>query len=78
MLLLSASGLFAGCLFPLAEMRGPAVLVSYLLQATYGIRSLQDVMIRGESVSGIDLLGLLVMAAVTLGAARYLMGRKGA
>jgi len=78
MLLLIASGFFAGFLFPLAEMRGPAVLISYLLPATYGIRSLQDAMIRGQTISGFDLLGLLVMAAVTLGAARYLMGRKGA
>ena len=78
MLLLIASGFFAGFLFPLTEMRGPAVVISYFLPATYGIRSLQDVMIRGETISGYDLLGLLAMAAVTLGAARYLMGRKGA
>jgi ABC-2 type transport system permease protein len=78
MLLLIASGFFAGFLFPLAEMRGPAVLVSYLLPATYGIRSLQDVMIRGQAISGFDLLGLLAMAAVTLAIARYVMGRKGA
>lgn len=77
MLLLIASGFFAGFLFPLAEMRGPAVVISYFLPATYGIRSLQDVMIRGQTISGLDLLGLLAMAAVTLGVARYLMGRKG-
>ena len=78
MLLFVASGFFAGFLFPLGEMRGPAVVISYFLPATYGIRALQDVMIRGQSVSGFDLLGLLVMAAVALGLARYLMGRKGA
>ena len=61
-----------------SEMRGPAVVLSYFLPATYGIRSLQDVMIRGQGISGFDLLGLLVVAAVTLGLARYLMGRKGA
>ncbi len=76
MLLLIASGFFSGFLFPLAEMRGPATAVSYFLPATYGLRALQDVMIRGQAISGFDLLGLLVMAAVTLGLARYLMGRK--
>ncbi len=76
MLLLIASGFFAGFLFPLAQMQGPAVAISYLLPATYGIRALQDVMIRGEGVSTLDLIGLLFMALVTLGLARYLMGRK--
>jgi ABC-2 type transport system permease protein len=76
MLLLIASGFFAGFLFPLGQMSGPAVGISYVLPATYGIRALQDVMIRGEGVSTIDLVGLLFMAFVTLGLARYLMGRK--
>ena len=76
MLLLIASGFFAGFLFPLTEMRGPGVVVSYFLPATYGIRALQDVMIRGENVSGFDLLGLMLMAVVTLGAARLFMGRR--
>ena len=75
MLLLIASGFFAGFLFPLAEMRGPGVFVSNFLPATYGIRALQDVMIRGETISGYDLLGLGVIALVCLGAARYFMGR---
>jgi ABC-2 type transport system permease protein len=75
MLLLIASGFFAGFLFPLTEMRGPAVFVSNFLPATYGIRALQDVMIRGETISAYDLLGLLAMAVVALGAARYFMGR---
>ena len=76
MLLLIASGFFAGFLFPLAEMRGPGVIVSYFLPATYGIRALQDVMIRGGDVSGFDLLGLLLMAAITLAAARLFMSRR--
>jgi ABC-2 type transport system permease protein len=75
MLLLIASGFFAGFLFPLTEMRGPGVLVSNFLPATYGIRALQDVMIRGETISGYDLLGLGAIALVSLGAARYFMGR---
>lgn len=76
MLLLIASGFFAGFLFPLAEMRGPATVVSYVLPASYGIRALQDVMIRGQTIAVFDLVGLLAMAAVALGVARYLMGRK--
>ncbi len=76
MLLLIASGFFAGFLSPLGEMTQPAVGISYLLPATYGIRSLQDVMIRGGGISGVDLAGLLLMTAITLGLARYLTGRK--
>ncbi len=76
MLLLIASGFFAGFLFPLGQMTQPAVGISHFLPATYGIRALQDVMIRGEGISGVDLVGLLLMATVTLGLARYLMGRK--
>ena len=34
------------------------------------------VMIRGGDISGFDLLGLLLMAAVTLGAARLFMSRR--
>jgi hypothetical protein len=33
-------------------------------------------MIRGEGISGLDLAGLLLMGSLTLGLARYLMGRK--
>ena len=76
MLLLIASAFFAGFLFPLGEMKGPGVAVSYFLPAAYGISALQDVMIRGRGISGFDLAGLLVVAVVTLGAARFFMGRK--
>jgi ABC-2 type transport system permease protein len=76
MLLLIASGFFAGFLFPLSEMTQPAVGLSYLLPATYGIQALQDVMIRGAGVSGPDAAGLLAIAGVTLLLSRYLMRRK--
>ncbi len=76
MLLLIGSVLFAGFLFPLSDMRGPAPYIAYFLPAAYGIRSLQDVMIRGESVSGFDVVGLLVIAAICLLLTRYFMGRK--
>jgi ABC-2 type transport system permease protein len=76
MLLLIASGFFAGFLFPLSEMTQPAVGLSYLLPATYGIQALQDVMIRGAGVSGPDAAGLLAITGVTLLLSRYLMRRK--
>jgi ABC-2 type transport system permease protein len=76
MLLLIASGFFAGFLFPLGQMKGPATVISHFLPATYGIRGLQDVMIRGEGISGLDLAGLVLMAVFTLGLTRYLIGRK--
>lgn len=76
MLAFIASGFFAGFLFPLEELRQPAQSISYFLPATYGIRALQDVMIRGQWPAVIDLLGFVVIFVVSLVAARYLMGRK--
>ena len=76
MLLLIASVLFAGFLFPLSDMKGPALGISYFLPAAYGIRTLQDAMIRGEGIPPFDLIGLLVIAVVCLVLTRYLMGRK--
>lgn len=76
MLAFIASGFFAGFLFPLEELRQPAQSVSYLLPATYGIRALQDVMIRGQWPAATDFLGFVVIFAVSLVAARVLMGRK--
>jgi ABC-2 type transport system permease protein len=76
MLLLIGSVLFAGFLFPLSDLVGPAVVIAYFLPASYGIRSLQDIMIRGEDISYFDLAGLFIIAAVCLVLTRYLMGRK--
>ena len=76
MLLLIGSVLFAGFLFPLSDLVGPAVVIAYFLPASYGIRSLQDIMIRGEDISHFDLTGLFIIAAVCLVLTRYLMGRK--
>lgn len=77
MLLLIASGFFAGFLFPLSQMGQPAQAISNFLPATYGISALQDVMIRGEELSAFDALWLAAISAVCLATARYLMGRKG-
>ena len=76
MLLLIASVLFAGFLFPLSDLKGPAVVVAYFLPASYGIRALQDIMVRGGGISYFDLVGLLIIAAVSLILTRYLMGKK--
>ncbi len=76
MLLLIASGFFAGFLFPLSQMGQPAQGIAHFLPATYGISALLDVMIRGEGISRFDALGLAVICVVSLAAARFLMGRK--
>jgi ABC-2 type transport system permease protein len=76
MLLLIGSGFFAGFLFPLSQMGQPALGISHLLPATYGISALQDVMIRGEEISIFDALWLAAISVVSLVAARLLMGRK--
>jgi ABC-2 type transport system permease protein len=76
MLFLIGSVLFAGFLFPLGDMGQPARGVSYLLPASYGIRSLQDIMIRGETISYFDLAGLCAIAAACLVLTRYFMERK--
>lgn len=76
MLLLIGSAFFSGFLFPLSDMNQPAGLISRFLPATYGIRSLQDIMIRGQGISWMDLAGLLVISVTCLALARLLMGRK--
>ena len=76
MLAFIASGFFAGFLFPLQELRQPAQSISYFLPATYGIRALQDVMIRGQWPAATDLVGFAVIFVISLVAARLLMGRK--
>lgn len=76
MLTFIASGFFAGFLFPLEELTQPAQSISYFLPATYGIRALQDVMIRGEWPARMDLVGFAVIFFACLVAARVLMARK--
>ncbi len=76
MLAFIGSGFFSGFLFPLEELDQPAVGASYLFPATYGIRALRDVMLRGQWPATFDLAGLSVFFVVCLAAARFLMGRK--
>ncbi|WP_119065569.1 ABC transporter permease [Rubrobacter indicoceani] len=75
MLAFIAGGFFSGFLFPLDELGQPASALSYLLPATYGIRAFQDVMIRGLWPNTGDLIGLVVILVLSLGAARFMMGR---
>lgn len=76
MLLFIASAFFSGFLFPLSEMVRPATGLSRVLPATYGISALRDVMIRGQAIPVFDILWLVALSALSLGAARYLMERK--
>ena len=76
MLLLIASAFFTGFLFPLSNMNQPGLGISYFLPTTYGISALQDVMLEGNRISTVDAVALLLIAAVCLGLARFLMSRK--
>jgi ABC-2 type transport system permease protein len=76
MLLLIGSVFFTGFLFPLGDMEQPGVGISYFLPATYAIRALQDVMIRGEAISFFDVGGLVVIGTICIAGARLLMARK--
>jgi ABC-2 type transport system permease protein len=63
MLLLLASIFFSGFFLDLRLMREPVTILAWSLPATYGIRMLQDVMLRGASISptifqGIALIGV--------------------
>jgi ABC-2 type transport system permease protein len=58
MFTLLASVFFSGFFLDLRNMWQPVQIVSWMLPATYGIRLLQDIMLRGTSVNPILLLGL--------------------
>src|SRR6185503_1468715 len=65
MLLLLASIFFSGFFLDLRLMREPITALAWSLPATYGIRMLQDVMLRGSSVpptifQGIALIGIVL------------------
>lgn len=64
MLLLMASIFFSGFFLDLRLMRSPINLVSWLLPATYGIRILQDVMLRGYALPLRIIIGLAAMGLV--------------
>jgi ABC-2 type transport system permease protein len=58
MLLLLASVFFSGFILDLRMMREPITVLAWSIPATYGIRMLQDIMLRGSPVPLLILLGL--------------------
>jgi ABC-2 type transport system permease protein len=64
MLLLLASIFFSGFFLDLRLMKEPITFLAWSLPATYGIRMLQDVMLRGSSVPQLILLGIASMGIV--------------
>jgi ABC-2 type transport system permease protein len=64
MLLLLASIFFSGFFLDLRLMKEPITFLAWSLPATYGIRMLQDVMLRGASAPMILLLALLFMGII--------------
>jgi ABC-type polysaccharide/polyol phosphate export permease len=59
MLVLIASVFFSGFMIFLESIEWPIRAVSYLLPATYAIRTLRDVMLRGALLEPSDLVVLL-------------------
>jgi len=71
MLLFLGSILFTGLFLNLNLLWSPLRIISYLFPATYGIRLVQDVMLRGDSVAMIRIeilvvLGLLFSLAASI------------
>jgi ABC-2 type transport system permease protein len=66
MLLLLASVFFGGFAFGLDRIEWPVRVLSYMLPATYAIRSLQDVMLRGFDPGLFDVVVLAAMGCVLL------------
>ena len=64
MLLLLASIFFSGFFLDLRLMWDPMRVVAWSLPATYGIRMLQDVMLRGASVSPMVFQGIAIIGVV--------------
>jgi ABC-2 type transport system permease protein len=58
MLLLLASVFFSGFIMDLRMIREPITVLAWSLPATYGIRMLQDIMLRGSSVPLLVFLGI--------------------
>ena len=63
LLLLLASVFFSGFVLPVQEFRLPVQIAAYALPVTHGIRLLQDLMLRGGTFAGWQ---MLVLAAVGL------------
>lgn len=64
MLLLLASIFFSGFFLDLRLMREPITALAWSLPATYGIRMLQDIMLRGSSIPLLIFLGIAAIGIV--------------
>jgi ABC-2 type transport system permease protein len=64
MLLLLASIFFSGFFLDMRLMWEPIKVLAWSLPATYGIRMLQDIMLRGASASPLIFQGLLLIGIV--------------
>ena len=75
LLLLLASVFFSGFVLPIEEFTAPVRAASYLLPVTHGIRLIQDVMLRGWTKEGWELVALAAIAGVLLLATWFLLRR---
>jgi ABC-2 type transport system permease protein len=64
MLLLLASIFFSGFFLDLRLMKEPITFLAWSLPATYGIRMLQDIMLRGSSAPPLVFLGIAAIGIV--------------
>jgi ABC-2 type transport system permease protein len=64
MLLLLASIFFSGFFLDLRLMKQPITYLAWSLPATYGIRMLKDIMLRGSSAPQLVFLGIAIMGVV--------------
>jgi ABC-2 type transport system permease protein len=75
LLLLLASVFFSGFVLRIEEFNAPVRTAAYLLPVTHGIRLAQDVMLRGSTNEGWEIVALAVIAAVLLIATWFLLRR---
>ena len=75
MILLLTSVFFSGAFIGLHLLRGPVKIVSWAIPATYGIRLLQDIMLRGYLVNTLLLSGLTAIGVVFFLLAWFMMRR---
>jgi len=64
MLLMLASIFFSGFFLDLRLMKAPITILAWLLPATYGIRMLQNIMLRGASAPLLVFLGISSIGVV--------------
>ena len=76
MILLLASVFFSGALLSLQTLSWPVQAISWILPATYGIRLLQNIMLRGTVAKPILLLALSAIGLSCFLAALWLLRRR--